>query len=623
MGKINFFSRKIFAEFTMVALCVLVGVTFTMGRELTMTGLQLWNAEYWQTINVGDVCGPNYEFKNLKPLTIVGVRNGWHSGFVVVSCSTAPIESLKATITDFTGEGGKKITADKVLIRYAEAAQQNSSWAPPHRFDRLLSEPPDAIEMLTPKAFRVWKPKNAGPVAMLPIWVSVGVPVDAAPGEYEATLKIEADETEPYTLPVKLTVYDWLLSSPLEYSVKNMGWMCYERQALYYNVPMWSDRHFELIGKALDMMLYIGCRHVEVNMVLRYPARDNTEVMVTWIKQPDGTYKYDFTVFDKFMATVNKVMGKPLVIRLNMWSAAPRDPPHKVSVFDPATGEKSELVPPAHGTPESLAFWKPVMTELREHTDKLGWSDVVAPNWHEYCGGPDSNTVHNLLQIWPDAKWADTDHGRRTGFRGLSKEEWVPVLVQSTVWNEGPIKLRGYKGKNFDAPYYCGHARNRTSENSPLWDVRVFIEETIGKGEHGVDPIGGDLWMLEDDRGHWRGGQWAAAAQGPGNSTRAFLAPGPKGAIATERYEAMRESVQICEMIIYIQRALESGKLDAKLAERVNTILDERSNVLMDSWVVADKSGRKAFSEEVAAKGAFERDKALFELAADVARALK
>jgi hypothetical protein len=43
----------------------------------------------------------------------------------------------------------------------------------------------------------------------------------------------------------------------------------------------------------------------------------------------------------------------------------------------------------------------------------------------------------------------------------------------------------------------------------------------------------------------------------------------------------------------------------------------------MDSWVVADKSGRKAFSEEVAAKGAFERDKALFELAADVARALK
>jgi len=143
------------------------------------------------------------------------------------------------------------------------------------------------------------------------------------------------------------------------------------------------------------------------------------------------------------------------------------------------------------------------------------------------------------------------------------------------------------------------------------------------KGEHGVDPIGGDLWMIQDERGRWMGGVWAAAAQGPANSTRAFLGPGPKGAVATERYEALREGMQICEVILFIQRALDSGKLDEKLTERANAVLDERSTRAIDAWVVVDKSGRKEFSPAKIAEGALDRDKELYAVAAAAAQAMR
>lgn len=588
---------------------------------MTMAGLQLWNVEYWDTTSLGDFMGPNYEIKKLKPISIVGVRNGFHSGRVVVTSSTGPISGLKATITDLAGKDGKsKIAASQVQIRYPDLGAPDYSYCPPYRFDRLIEEAPEEVKQVDLKSYRNWKPKNEGPVAMQPIWVTVHVPSDAAPGAYAATLKIEAENEQPYTVPVELTVHAWLLPDARNYTVRNMVWLGPERVAKYYELPMWSEKHLEYCAKSLQMALLLGSRNVEANLVLHYLSRDNAEVMVKWLKQADGTYKYDLTAFDKYCDTVDKAIGKPFVFRLNMWSSQ-KKPFHSVQVVD-AAGAVSELEQPPQGTAESLAFWKPVLDEIHARMDKRGWTDIMAANWHEYCGGPDSNTVTMLQKIWPGIKWADNDHGRRQGFAGLAPADYTPVIVQSTVWQEGPMKPRGYKGALQPGAAYCGHARDRTrDESSSLWDMRAFIEEVLLKGEHGVDPLGGDLFMNRDARGRWASGSWAACALGPGNCTKSILGPGPNGPIATERFEATRESIQICEAILFLERALQGGKLDAALAARANKVLDERSSHLIGSYQLADKSGAMKFDRARMAAGAFEAENELFATAADVATA--
>jgi hypothetical protein len=94
---------------------------------------------------------------------------------------------------------------------------------------------------------------------------------------------------------------------------------------------------------------------------------------------------------------------------------------------------------------------------------------------------------------------------------------------------------------------------------------------------------------------------------GPENSTMALLAPGRDGPLPTERYEALREGVELGEALIYLERSLLEKKIGGELEARVNRYLDERSEAFMNRW----PSGRA------------ERDRKLIELAGEVAAQLK
>ena len=615
------------SKHSIVFLVVLMAISLdgslsAKGQTINLAGPQIWNVDYWQTVHIGDFYGPNYEILKLKPISMVGCRNGSWSGWVVITCSTYPMTGLKASVSDLVNETGKKIPASRILVRYSDLAHRGTSWAPPYRFDRLLEEPLEEIQIVDMRQQRRWKPKKVGPIAMQPVWVTVPVPKDAVPGTYKGEFTVEIDDNEPLKASVEMKVHDWTLPDPKNYTVKHMVWLSPDQVAKHYEVEMWSDKHFELMEKSLKVVPALGSFHVDVNLVVRYLSRDNHDTMVKWIRQPDGSFKYDFTVFDRYMDLVQETIGKPFPIRLNMWSSQVK-PYHSVLVVDPATGKTEELEQPPQGTAESYAFWKPVMDEIRARTDKRGWSDVLAPNWHQYCGGPDTNTVSMLKRIWPDARWADMDHGRRRGFKGVKKSDYTPVIIQSTVWNEGRMTIRGYKGRLKPGVAFSGHARGRTREWFSLWDYRVVSEEQILKGNHGVDPMGGDLWPARDRRGRYSGGRWAACALGPGNCTKAILGPGPNGAIGTERYEAFREGVQICEAVLFIHRCIESGKLEPKLAAKAGQVIDERAKHRMRSWVLRDKSGKHRFDASVAAENAIQEEDTLWATAAEVAAAMK
>ena len=237
-------------------------------------------------------------------------------------------------------------------------------------------------------------------------------------------------------------------------------------------------------------------------------------------------------------------------------------------------------------------------------------------------------------KIWPDGKWIDMDHGRRVAFKGDEPGVSMPCLSQSTVWNEGGLDAyfkwdgktspgpRGFKGRLQPGVAFTGHCRGRFREWSQLWVLRVLDEEHIMRGHHGVDPVGIDLWPAPDVNGRIRPGQWAACALGPGNCTLMMLAPGPSGAVATERFEALREGVQLCEAILFLQRALDGGKLSAALADKANKVLDDRARVFAEAYRPANPKEHPSLKPAIIAAGAMEREAALFAAAAEVAKTL-
>jgi len=502
-----------------------------------------------------------------QTMQIAGVRNGVFSDRLVVSSgSAAPVKGLRAAVSPLTG-AGRTFPADAVSVRYAAPFDTKKAHGPATMFDALVEAPPAA--------------------PTVPIWVLARIPAEAAPGTYTGTVTVEADGLEKTVVPIRLTVHDWRLPDPADWTVRNVGQSMTEHLAEFYGVPRWSEKHFDLIARSMALMAQINDRSAIVDLTIpgNY-AFDNTETMVRWVRQADGTYTYDFTVFDKYLDTVQRVFRKPLPVRINIFTQIEEKDGKRmfkggrqvcVSLLDPDTGKIENLESPPMGTPESLPFWKPVLDAVRKRIEARGWWDVTGVADTQYAGGPDSKSLKTLKAIWPDLKGISQQHGLARTFR-----EGVPVIVAGTVWNEGRLRPRGYRGlwKKGRWLACCGFARNRHGERAPLVVYRSLPEEMIMRHHHGVFPLGEDLWALYRANGR-RWNVSGTSALGPGCSTKALLAPGPDGALPTERFEMVRESTEACEAILYLDRGLAEGRITGDLAGRVNRALDTRSDAFL------------------------------------------
>ena len=89
---------------------------------------------------------------------------------------------------------------------------------------------------------------------------------------------------------------------------------------MHYGVPLWSDKHFELMGKSFDLLRLAGNRSVNLYFVCE-TNHGNCESMVRWIKDGDG-YRHDFTIMDKYLDLVEEHMGKPKMVSQPSFSRA-------------------------------------------------------------------------------------------------------------------------------------------------------------------------------------------------------------------------------------------------------------------------------------------------------------
>ncbi len=563
-------------------------------------GVRLWNRSVLEPTDPTDFDDP---LDKLAPIRIAGCRNGSFSGMVVVS-SDAAIANLSAKAGELRqADGGGVIPASAVRVRFAVPDGMPYQWYnhPPLMCDSLLDAPPNPVPVAD---------KRGG--AICPVWLTVGVPPDAPPGEYAGKLTVSADGLPATAVPVRLTVVAWPAPDPKDFRVHNLGFNSPESLARHYNVPLWSDRHFELIGKTLALAAEIGSRQVLVDMTIDfYGLGGNQESVVRWIPQADGGYKHDFAAFDKYLQVVADKVGKPLPLRLNCWGEyrpgwKSDGSGRKVSKLDPATGKVEPMDQPPLGSPESLAFWKPVLQEVRRKVEARGWVDVTVFGHNSYNAPPNPNIVGVCHAIWPDGGWGYTAHNGTLSMNlpTPDKKATMPVRFSECVWTRGNLTPRGYTALLQPRPaVWCWSYRSIMRDYSPLTLLRGVAEGAILRGHDGVGQMGLDIFpvAVTNNRPVWintdRGGL------GPDNSTLAILAAGDAGPIPTERYEMFREGVQLAEAILFLQRAVAEKKLPADMEKPVADCLDQRDTAYIWQW----------------STGRAERDARLLELAGELA----
>ena len=566
-------------------------------------GPRVWNC------TGGDVTPFDYgnPAEPLRPITINAGRNTVFSGRLVVG-SDQPIKGLKVSVTELgNAKGGAGIPASAVRVRYAVAATEGKSWMAPHRFDGLLDVFPAEIPVIraTPprwsaaqgETFYHWPVDRTGLVAgaVAPLWFTVRVPKGAVPGAYEGTVSVAAEGMPPVTVPLRVNVSGWTAPDPQEFRLQNIMFNAEEAVAGFYEVPLWSDKHFELMGQSLALAKEVNSRQVILHLVCRFHGGEgNPESLVRWVKQADGSYKHDFTIFDKYLDMVAKYVGKPRPLLLG-WSCWYIDGQghitlgsEQVSLLDPATGKIGRLTAPAYGSPENVAFWKPVFDEVLKRIKARGWLDETTLLYSDLTDeGPPRKAVDIANILWPGAEWSSYMHPLATKFPGSDSNVFMKVRDATSAraaWGPGNIVKTWKPSRAIIGRFWRSDGGTPTpwyhadTENTPLSEMRWTPESNLRCGFDG-GVFGLDLFPLKRPVGgyFWTTRCWGTRPLHPERNTVALLYPGPNGPVASERFEMFREGTELTEALLDVEQAVAEQKLSAGLLERATRYRDERA----------------------------------------------
>ena len=593
-------------------------------------GVQVWNSDPLVTdfdLDFGIRAEP------LRPIRLVGARNGGYSGKVVVG-STAPIRGLRAVAGDLAGPGGDTMPASCVCVRYAlpwgvcrTTSKGNLETTPypaettplfalaespleefPVR-EKTLGGPtgglPNVRSVLrySLEPFHLNDPGQPAPVfgAVVPVWVTVRIPKDARAGTYAGTVSLQVDGKAVAGVPVEVKVVDWTLPDPDDYRTWVELIQSPDTLALEYGVEPWSDGHFELIANSMKYLKEIGSRILYVPLIA-HTNLGNEESMVRWVPKGDDRYEHDFSVMDRYLDVAEAHMGKPKIVVFAVWDlylyraggvayasvgSRTRQQASKragegpqVTMVDPDSGKAEVGRLPPYLDPSSKALWKPLFDQLRERMKKRGLEKAmmlgtITDAWAS------KEQVQFFQDVGADFPWVSSSHGRHDKPKAMYELADVGYQAHAFGVECGFAEsLRGWSRPTLNALYerWGGFPATGISR----W--RHFGEYSITGNTRGIGRVGADFWQaVKDSQGRRKG---HVSQRYPESSWRQLtlitsaLAPGPDRAVATAKYEAMREGVQECEARILIEEALSdkamAETLGPDLVGRCRDVLDER-----------------------------------------------
>lgn len=203
-----------------------------------------------------------------------------------------------------------------------------------------------------------------------PVWMTVNVPSDAKPGKYTGRMTVSSSNAKARSLPVELVVSDHILPPAHDWTFHLDLWQNPYSVARYAGVPLWSDAHFEAMRPVMKMLADAGQKSVTTTIMNR-PWNGQTEdafgSMVTKIRRIDGTWLYDYTIFDRW---VEFMFSLGIDKQINCYSMIPWA--LGFDYYDQATSSNT-TIQATPGSQEYNEYWGSFIADFARHLKSKGW----------------------------------------------------------------------------------------------------------------------------------------------------------------------------------------------------------------------------------------------------------
>ena len=481
-------------------------------------------------------------------LTLTGWK-GERLNVQIITWSHDTLQQVRVSVSNFIKGNGKSIQKKNFqihLVRYVMANYPYGS------NEAVCGETPYKNGFLYPDRFESFERFDLPGRTVRPIWIGLDVPANTEAGDYSGTIKIETEHAHK-VLQVKLRIQNQLLPKPHHWQYRLDLWQNPWVIATYYHVAPWSAEHKALLKKHLQLYADAGGTYITTYAV-HSPWADNEYTteggMIEWIKQKDGSWKFDFGIFDQY---VSLAMGMGIDKAITIYTPLPWGERFRYKEESSGNYVYERWVP---GTDSFKNYWNVFLTDLKLHLEKKGWMDKT------YIGINENAMEQTLaaVKVIKDhsKKWKITYAGNwHRELDGLLDDYCFLYGNENTV---AETKARNLRGKTTIYYVCCNPAKPNNFLFSPPIEGRWISWYASAHGYNGFLRWAYDSWPADPNRDA-RYGSWP--------SGDCFLVyPGGNSSI---RFEKLREGIVDYEKI-HILRSLAMKSTNKKAKALIESL---------------------------------------------------
>ena len=278
-------------------------------------------------------------------------------------------DGVQCKVGDFTSADAKMSSdiASARFVRYTLADQAS----PDCRCDRSPYSPailaPDMIDSL--KVF------NMDPKTTRPVWVTVNIPQDAKPGVYKSEITVSSNGGGKVKMPLEVEVIDQVLPTYQDWKFHLDLWQHPSAVARMLDLDMWSDEHFEALKEQMRPLAEAGQKVITATLnrdPWGYQTYDDYEEMIFWVRHKDGSWSYDYTVFDRWVELMMELGVKK---QINCYSMLPWS--YRLQYLDEESGIRKHAWDAIPGTEDFEFMWGPFLKDFVKHLKEKGWLEIT------------------------------------------------------------------------------------------------------------------------------------------------------------------------------------------------------------------------------------------------------
>lgn len=482
--------------------------------------------------------------------------------------STAAMPQVKLSWSELRDDNGNTIPASRVSARFIRYVMTDGLKREGNGCDKrpvgtydssLVADPIDILPV-----------RDVPSQTAQPVWLSVTVPTTAVAGRYAGTLTATSPSLpEPISLSYRIDVQHRILPAPKDWTFHLDLWQNPYSVARMHGVTVWSKGHMDIMRPYMKMLADAGQKSITATIIndpWQSQTEDVYESMVKWTKKKDGTWAYDYTIFDQWVKYMTDLGIDKFI---NCYSMIPWN--LKFSYYDEAT-QKDTFITAQTGTPEYEAHWRPMLIDFARHLKQKGWFEKTTI-------AMDERPMKAMQQALALIKGVDQRF--RVSLAGNYHPELASDLVDYSVATNQIVDaptLQRRRQAGFNTTYYtcCAERYPNTFTFSPPAEATFISWYAANKGYDGYLRWAYNCWV-KDPLLDSRFRTWAAG-------DTYIVYPGPRTSI---RFERLIEGIQDYEKI-RILRAEFAAKGQVDKAQQLEKALRQFDVTILSGTAAAD-----------------------------------